>query len=172
MRTVTSVLNRGWSDGNHNFVVDCDLLNPAAQNNLATGGDSCAAATGNSLNFGNINPNLTTVNPAILQGWGVRPYDWQFGASVQQELLPRVSLEVSYNRRWFGNFFVTDNLTHDRVRLRPVDAARCRRIRTCPAPEARSPITTSTRSPPRGARGTTRRSRPTTRRRARSTGTA
>ena len=24
--------------------------------------------------------------------------------------MPRVSLEVSYNRRWFGNFFVTDNL--------------------------------------------------------------
>ncbi len=40
----------------------------------------------------------------------MRPYDWQFGASVQQELLPRVSLEVSYNRRWFGNFFVTDNI--------------------------------------------------------------
>jgi hypothetical protein len=110
MRTVTSVLNRGWIDGNANYIVDCNLLNPAAQNNLAAGGDSCAAATGNSLNFGNINPNLTTVNPAILQGWGVRPYDWQFGASVQQELLPRVSLEVSYNRRWFGNFFVTDNL--------------------------------------------------------------
>jgi len=108
-RIVTSVANRGWTDGNKNFVVDCDLLNPAAQNNLATGGDSCAAATGNSVNFGNSNPNLTTVNPAILQGWGVRPYDWQFGASVQQQLIPRVALEVSYNRRWFGNFFVTDN---------------------------------------------------------------
>jgi hypothetical protein len=110
MRTVTSVLNRSWTDGNKNFVVDCDLLNPAAQNTTATGGDNCGAAVGTGANFGNTNPNLTTVNPAILQGWGIRPYDWQFGASVQQELLPRVSLEVSYNRRWFGNFFVTDNL--------------------------------------------------------------
>jgi hypothetical protein len=110
MRTVTSVANRAWTDGNHNFVVDCDLLNPLAQNTLATGGDTCGPAVGTGPNFGNINPNLTTVNPAILQGWGVRPYDWQFGASVQQELMPRVSLEVSYNRRWFGNFFVTDNL--------------------------------------------------------------
>jgi hypothetical protein len=96
--------------GNGNYAVDCDLLNPAAQNNLAAGGDNCAAATGTGPNFGNTNPNLTTVNPAILQGWGIRPYDWQFGATVQQQLMPRVSLEVSYNRRWFGNFFVTDNL--------------------------------------------------------------
>jgi hypothetical protein len=110
LRTVTSVLNRGWTDGNHNMIVDCNLLNPAAQNNLATGGDNCAAATGTGPNFGNSNPNLTVINPAILQGWGIRPYDWQFGASVQQQLMARVSLEVSYNRRWFGNFFVTDNL--------------------------------------------------------------
>jgi hypothetical protein len=107
-RTVTTVLNRAWIDGNHDFTVDCNLLNPAAQS--TPGGDTCGAVTGASANFGNLNPNLTTVNPAILQGWGVRPYDWQFGASVQQQLAPRVSLEVSYNRRWFGNFFVTDNL--------------------------------------------------------------
>jgi hypothetical protein len=101
---------RGWQDGNGNYVVDCDLLNFAEQNNLASGGDRCASVGGTGLNFGSSNPNSTTVNPDILKGWGVRPYDWQFGASVQQELLPRVSIEVSYNRRWFGNFFVTDNV--------------------------------------------------------------
>ncbi|MEP7305822.1 MAG: TonB-dependent receptor [Acidobacteriota bacterium] len=101
---------RGWTDGNGNYAVDCDLLNPAAQNNLATGGDLCASVGGNNLNFGNANPNSTTVNPAILGGWGVRPYDWQFGASVQHELLPRVSIEAGYTRRWWGNFFVTDNV--------------------------------------------------------------
>ena len=110
-RIVTSVAARGWVDGNGNYVVDCNLSNPALQDNRATGGDQCAALTGNDVNFGNSNPNLTTVNPAILQGWGIRPYDWQFGATVQQELAPRVSLTVAYNRRWFGNFFVTDNLT-------------------------------------------------------------
>jgi hypothetical protein len=110
-RIVTSVLARGWADGNNNYVVDCDLSNPLLQDNRARGGDQCAALTGNDLNFGSTNPNLTTVNPAILQGWGIRPYDWQVGATVQQELAPRVSLNVAYNRRWFGNFFVTDNLT-------------------------------------------------------------
>jgi hypothetical protein len=100
---------RGWDDANRNFSVDCDLLNPAAQDTRASGGDSCAGIGGAGLNFGNANPNTTTINPDILGGWGVRPYDWQFGASVQHELLPRLSVEVAYNRRWWGNFFVTDN---------------------------------------------------------------
>jgi hypothetical protein len=50
------------------------------------------------------------INPAILEGWGVRPSDWQFGASVQHEILPRTSVEVGYYRRWFQGFLVTDNL--------------------------------------------------------------
>ena len=62
------------------------------------------------MNFGNANPNSTTINPDILGGWGVRPYDWQFGVSMQHELVPRVSVEAAYNRRWWGNFFVTDNV--------------------------------------------------------------
>jgi hypothetical protein len=101
---------RGWTDGNRNYIVDCDLLNPAAQNNLATGGDQCAALGGLNLNFGNANPNTTTINPDILGGWGVRPHDWQINASVQHELVPRVSIEAGYYRRWWGNFFVTDNV--------------------------------------------------------------
>jgi hypothetical protein len=40
----------------------------------------------------------------------VRPRDWQFGVSVQQQLLPRVSLEVGYLKRWLQNFTATDNL--------------------------------------------------------------
>jgi hypothetical protein len=100
---------RGWEDTNGNYAVDCNLLSPAAQDTRASGGDLCAALGGNNLNFGNANPNTTTINPEILGGWGVRPYDWQFGASVQHELVPRVSIEAGYNRRWWGNFFVTDN---------------------------------------------------------------
>ena len=53
--------------------------------------------------------SVTTVNPDVLHGWGVRPYDWQFGVSLQQEVLPRVSVDVGYNRRSWGNHFFTDN---------------------------------------------------------------
>ena len=98
--------NRSWTDGNRNFVPDCDLMNPLAQNNLASGGDSCGAWTNS--NFGNA--FAARVNPDVQHGWGVRNFDWQFGVGVQHEIVPRVALDVSYNRRWWGNFFVTDNL--------------------------------------------------------------
>jgi hypothetical protein len=98
--------SRSWSDTNKNFVVDCDLLNPAAQ--TVPGGDTCGALTGDALNFGKAGGS-TRVNPDLLKGWGVRPVDWQWGINLAQELAPRVSLEVGYNRRWWGNYTVTDN---------------------------------------------------------------
>lgn len=97
---------RNWVDGNGNYTPDCDLMNPAAQNNLASGGDSCSQWL--SPNFGSAQ-SVAAVNPAILEGWGIRPSDWQFGAALQQEILPRTSVEVSYSRRWFQGFSVTDD---------------------------------------------------------------
>jgi hypothetical protein len=110
---ITGANGRGWTDSNANYAVDCDLLNSGAQNLTATGGDVCAGLTGNNLNFGNLDPNLTTIDPEILGGWRVRPYNWQFGVSVQHEVIPRVSVDVGYNRRWWGNFFTTINTLVD-----------------------------------------------------------
>ena len=105
--TFQQTTTRSWTDGNRNFIPDCDLMDPAAQDHLASGGDSCGAWS--NANFGN--PFVTTrVNPEVQHGWGVRNYDWQFGIAVQHEILPRVAVDVSYNRRWWGNFFYTDNL--------------------------------------------------------------
>jgi len=104
--TFAQTTTRAWTDGNRNFVPDCDLNNRNLQDNRASGGDLCGA-WGNQ-NFGSI-VSATTLNPDVLEGWGVRPFDWQFGVSLQQELLPRVSAEVAYNRRSWGNFFYTDN---------------------------------------------------------------
>jgi len=106
---VRSVTNRSWTDSNGNYNVDCDLLSTAAQNTSAAGGDVCGALVGANLNFGNLNPNVATVDPSVLHGWGIRPYNWQFGGTVQHELYPGVSLEVGYNRRTWGNFLTTYN---------------------------------------------------------------
>jgi hypothetical protein len=50
-------------------------------------------------------------DPSLLSGWSKRGYNWELGLGVQHELMPRVSIEASYYRRWFGNFILTDNLT-------------------------------------------------------------
>jgi hypothetical protein len=97
--------NRTWTDANNNFVVDCNLYDQNANDARATGGDFCGLGD---LNFGKSNPTLF-YDPAVMKGWGVRPADWQLGVTVQHEILPRVSLEVGYARRWLQNFTVTDN---------------------------------------------------------------
>jgi hypothetical protein len=110
--TLVASVNRGWTDSNGNRIVDCDLLNPAAQNLSASGGDVCPEATGNNANFGRIG-SATIVDPEILSGWGVRTHDYQTEVTVQQELLPRLSAEVSYIHRTFHGFFVTDDLNRN-----------------------------------------------------------
>ena len=104
--TFQQTTNRSWTDSNGNFLVDCNLSSRVAEDNRPTGGDVCGPWQ--NLNFGN--PLVTTVvNLDVLHGWGVRPYDWQYGISIQHELLPRVSVDVAYNRRVWGNHFFTDN---------------------------------------------------------------
>lgn len=107
-KVVTRITARQWVD-NGNYRIDCNLADPRLQDNTATGGDRCAAIGGADLNFGSTNPNLVNIDPAVLEGWGVRESDWQFGVSMQQQVIPRVGVEVGYNRRWFQNFLVTDN---------------------------------------------------------------
>ena len=102
-----STATRSWTDANRDFVVDCDMLNPAAQSPATTGSIDTCGITPNAA-FGT-SRLTTTYDPDLLSGWGVRPSDWSVGLSVQQQLLARASLEVSYHRRWFGGFTVTDN---------------------------------------------------------------
>jgi hypothetical protein len=39
-----------------------------------------------------------------------REYNWEYGAQIQHEVLPRVSVTAGYHRRTFGNLQITDNL--------------------------------------------------------------
>jgi hypothetical protein len=98
---------RAWTDANGNFLPDCNLLNPAAQDLRPSGGDQCGALANQS--FGQVTNPPLIYDPGLLEGWGVRADDWQIGASIQQEIFPRVSAQVSYLRRWYGNFEITDN---------------------------------------------------------------
>jgi len=100
-------VTRAWTDTNGNFKPDCDLTNPLAQDSRATGGDLCGVAS--NTNFGQPTPSIT-YDPAVLNGWGSRPYQWEFSTSVQRQLTRGVSVDVGYFRRWYGNFGVTDNL--------------------------------------------------------------
>jgi hypothetical protein len=94
--------SRGWTDLDGDRVVDCNLAN-------LTANGECAALTGNNLNFGAFSGNITQVNQETLRGWGVRDYDWQWSIGVQQQVLPRVSVDVAYSRRSFHSFTITDN---------------------------------------------------------------
>src|SRR5258705_1447225 len=48
-------------------------------------------------------------DPRLLHGWGVRGFNWEFSTSVQRQLVPRVSLDAGYFRRWYGNLTTTDD---------------------------------------------------------------
>jgi hypothetical protein len=64
-------------------------------------------------NFGKNIATSTTTDPAVLNGWGVRGYNWEYTVSAQHELAPKVSLSAGYYRRWFGNQTVTQDQRYD-----------------------------------------------------------
>jgi hypothetical protein len=97
-RVVTSA-TRSWNDANRNFRPECDLLNFGANG-------ECGALS--NTDFGTLRPG-STYDPRILRGWGKRMYSWQFSGAVQQEIVRRMSVELSYFRRVYGNFNVVDD---------------------------------------------------------------
>jgi hypothetical protein len=107
INVLNTVARRAWEDTNRNYVVDCNMLSSAAQDNRPSGGDLCGAFS--DATFGRATPN-TRYDPDLLTGWGKRFNNWEFSTSVQHEIVPRVSIDVGYFRRWYGNFVVTDNL--------------------------------------------------------------
>jgi len=110
-------VTRTWIDANRDFVPNCDLTNPLAQNLVGVTPidptrDSCGQIS--NILFGSQNLVGANYDPGVISGWGVRPSDWSFGTSVQQQIFPKASVEVGYYRRSFTMFTtggtVTDNL--------------------------------------------------------------
>ena len=102
---ISTAATRSWIDANSNFVVDCDLSTPAASNLRASGGDQCGALSSNL--FGTLTPAITYSDQLL---HGLRPWDYQFGVALQQQISSRISAEVQWNKRWFDGFYVPRNL--------------------------------------------------------------
>jgi hypothetical protein len=112
----TAGVTRAWTDTNRNFVPDCDLSNALAQDHRAEGGDLCGVIS--DTNFGR-NVLTNTFDDSVLDGWGVRPSDGKLAVSVQQQIGPRASVDVTYIRRWYRGFSVVDNLSLEPSDLTP-----------------------------------------------------
>ena len=109
VQTTVNQVTRTWASpsGTFNPFNDCDLTNPNA-NSKYPGQPGCGAI--NNPLFGQVATRTTNYDPEIVSGWGVRPNNWEMQASVQREVIPRVSAYASYTRRWFGNLTATRNL--------------------------------------------------------------
>ena len=107
VNSLVNTANRTWTDANGNYIPDCNLLNKQQQDLRPSGGDFCGVL--DNLNFGTSVPG-DLFDPDLLTGWGHRMRNWEMSAGVQHEILPRISIDVGYFRRIWGNFQVTDNL--------------------------------------------------------------
>ena len=85
-----STQTRGWNDADRNGSILA--ANGSIQFNEVLGGTS---------NFGQI---TTRPDPGLERG-----YNWEYSASVQHELVPRVSVTAGYYRRQFYNLQILDN---------------------------------------------------------------
>ena len=86
---IVSSTFRTWGDANRDFVPQAEELGPL-QN----------------VNFGRSVVTTKYADDVLRE----RGYNWEYSASLQHELLPRVSATVAYFRRVYGNLTVTDNL--------------------------------------------------------------
>jgi hypothetical protein len=97
---VSRVTSRSWNDADSDYVPDCDLVTLQANGECGRVAD---------LNFGLPIPS-TNLDSRVTTGWHTRPYQWEFSAGIQQQVVDRVSMNFGYFRRVYGNFAVTDNL--------------------------------------------------------------
>ncbi|PWT80047.1 MAG: hypothetical protein C5B57_12875 [Blastocatellia bacterium] len=103
MQSSVNSTTRTWSSdpsGTFNPFNDCDLFNPATNG-------VCGPLQNPA--FGSVVARTTNYDPSVVEGWGVRPANWEAQFSIQQEIVPRVSGYVGYTRRSYVNLFATQN---------------------------------------------------------------
>jgi hypothetical protein len=99
IRTTIST-TRSWDDANGDFVADCNLANTEKNGECGAMADKTLGKEVFSRSY----------DPNFINGYGVRPYSWNLGVQLQQEIIPRVSVNLGYFRNWWGNWYAVDNL--------------------------------------------------------------
>jgi hypothetical protein len=95
---IASSATRSWHDTNGNYIPDCNLSIPTANG-------ECGALSSNL--FGTVGLPVQYSSQLLN---GLRPWDYQIGVAVQQQVTSRISVEAQYNKRWFDGFYVSRNL--------------------------------------------------------------
>jgi hypothetical protein len=134
-RTVNEYTRR-WDDINGNRRPDCDLLNFApnneclgpianpVQDSTRYGRDPLSLdAAGTPIGLATtqcgrreegipaeVQAYCAAYGDTLIDGWGRRRSEWQFGIGIEHEILPRLSGEVTFNRRKYSNLTATDQL--------------------------------------------------------------
>ena len=90
--TSVNTATRPWTDSNNDGIPQVSELGPLSNNA-----------------FGQVNV-ATRFDPDTIQGFGKRRSNWEVSAGITQELMSRLSVDVSYYRRAQANFTTTDNL--------------------------------------------------------------
>jgi hypothetical protein len=136
-RRTVNTLRRVWTDTDNDRHVGCNLLDLTDTRDGC--GAATGFNTNDTVHYG-LDPNslddagipvglqtsqcgrTETAIPAavqaycnaygesVLDGWGRRRDEWQFGVGIQHEILPRLSGELTWNRRSYANILVTDTL--------------------------------------------------------------
>ena len=104
--------DRSWFDADGDYVADCDLNNPAANGECGPWANQ---------NFGKSTSGNDRESGERSRAGARGPYDWQFGVSVQQELMPRVSADDRLQPPVVGQLLLHRQPCGRRQRLRPGD---------------------------------------------------
>jgi len=81
---------------------------PPNSSQLANANASCGLPNSSPTQKAYCSPD--GIDQDLMHGWNKRRNEWQLGLGVQHEILPRMSLEVTYNRRKYGNLTTVDTV--------------------------------------------------------------
>ena len=96
---ITTTTTRSWTDTNKDYKPNCDLVNPGEERRMRRHGEPEFRERAVHQDLG----------PELHDRLGHRPFNWSLGASIQQEIVPRVSVSLGYYRNWWSNWYVVDN---------------------------------------------------------------